>query len=79
MAHSQLRRHVHELVAGYLEELGDTETNGLYEKVLNEVEPAILEATIEHTNGNQSRAARILGMTRSTLRKRLCRHGLKSG
>ena len=36
----------------------------------------LVETVLEHTGGNQSKAADILGVTRSTLRTRIKRYGL---
>jgi Fis family transcriptional regulator len=48
----------------------------LYELVLAEVEVPLLEAVMEYTKGNQSRAAILLGLSRGTLRKKLKIYGL---
>ncbi|OGT47742.1 MAG: Fis family transcriptional regulator [Gammaproteobacteria bacterium RIFCSPHIGHO2_12_FULL_41_20] len=48
----------------------------LYEKVLAEVEAPLMEAIMEYTKNNQSRAAIILGLSRGTLRKKLKAYGL---
>lgn len=48
----------------------------LYEMVMTEVEHPLLQAIMRHTEGNQSRAAEILGINRGTLRKKLERLGL---
>jgi two-component system nitrogen regulation response regulator GlnG len=43
----------------------------LHAEVLSAVEQRLLTLVLEHTNGNQSQAARILGISRPTLRQRL--------
>lgn len=43
----------------------------LYETVLAEVEPVLLRATLRYCDGNQSRAAAVLGINRATLRRKL--------
>ncbi len=43
----------------------------LYRLVINEVERPLFEKVLEYTDGNQSKASEILGITRSTLKKRL--------
>ena len=43
----------------------------LYKLVLGEVEPPLLETVLRYTHGNQTKAAEILGINRTTLRKKL--------
>tara|TARA_Y100001001_G_scaffold37316_1_gene31179 strand:- start:6625 stop:6801 length:177 start_codon:yes stop_codon:yes gene_type:complete len=43
----------------------------VYDMVLREVERPLLEVVMQQTNGNQSRAAEVLGINRNTLRKKL--------
>lgn len=51
--------------------------NNLYKLILAEVEPPLLEAVMRFTNGNQSDAAKILGMNRTTLRTKLKKYNIK--
>ena len=44
---------------------------GLYQRVLREVERPLITLTLQATNGNQIRAAEILGLNRNTLRKKI--------
>lgn len=60
----------------YFEQLEGHPAANLYEMLLTEVEVPLLKATLAHTNGNQSRAAEILGINRGTLRKKLKQYGL---
>jgi len=46
---------------------------------LAEVEKSLIRQALEQVGGNQSRAARLLGITRQTLLYRLEKHGLKGG
>ncbi|MBV9575557.1 MAG: DNA-binding transcriptional regulator Fis [Gammaproteobacteria bacterium] len=48
----------------------------LYELILAEVEAPLMEAVMEYTKGNQSKAAIVLGLSRGTLRKKLKMYGL---
>lgn len=61
----------------YLQELDGHEVTGLYERMIEEVERPLLEAVMKHSGGNQSRASRMLGLNRGTLRKKLKQHGLE--
>ena len=55
----------------YFETLNGNAPNDLYNLVINEVELPLIEAVMAFTNKNQSQAANILGINRSTLRKKL--------
>jgi Fis family transcriptional regulator, factor for inversion stimulation protein len=50
--------------------------NNLYELILAEVEAPLMEAIMDYTKNNQSRAAIVLGLSRGTLRKKLKMYGL---
>lgn len=63
-------------VAQYLDDMGNTPPDNLHDRILREVEAPLIQTVLTHTGGNQSRAAAILGMTRSTLRNRIRRYGL---
>lgn len=71
-----LREFVHGRVSDLFSRMVGDELDGLYRLVIAEVEGSLLEAVMEETAGNQGRAARILGINRSTLRKKLRAHGL---
>lgn len=71
-----LRDMVERAVAQYLADMGDTPTDNLHQRVLDEIEPSLIRTVLDHTGGNQTQAAAILGMTRSTLRNRVRRYGL---
>ena len=58
-------------VRRYLSDLGDSQAAGLYRLVLAEIELPLFTEVMRHCGGNQTRAARILGITRATLRKKL--------
>lgn len=49
----------------------------LYEQVLSRVERPLFQAVLEHTGGNQVRAAEILGLARGTLRRKLDDRGIE--
>ena len=66
-----LRECVRDSLDQYLSQLKGHRVTDLYELVLNEVEVPLLETVLRYTHGNQSRAAKVLGMSRGTLRKKL--------
>ncbi len=55
----------------YLEQLNGVSATGLHAMVLAEVEKPLFEAILQHSGYNQTKAAQILGISRSTLRKKL--------
>ena len=54
----------------------DAHVAELLHVVLAEVERPLLAEVMTHVSGNQSRAAELLGVSRTTLRKKLREHGL---
>ncbi|MCW8923333.1 MAG: DNA-binding transcriptional regulator Fis [Gammaproteobacteria bacterium] len=68
---SQIYDAVKSSLKRYLHELEDTEPSKMYAMVLSQIELPLLETVLEHTGGNQSRAAEYLGLNRGTLRKKL--------
>ena len=51
-------------------------SSGLYDRVMGEVERPLLRLVMDVTKGNQLAAARLLGMNRNTLHKKLKNHKL---
>ena len=48
----------------------------VYELVLKEVEPPLLISVMKFANNNQSKAARVLGINRTTLRTKLKKYNI---
>jgi len=48
----------------------------LYRMILEQVEKPLLERVLDYSRGNQSQAAKVLGINRATLRKKLRSHGI---
>ena len=67
---------VRQSLAVYFADLEGTEAQNLYPLVIGEIEKPLLEAVMHQAGGNQSRAARMLGSNRNTLRKKLAQYGL---
>ncbi len=72
-----LRATVESCLERYFADLDGHAPGQVFEMVMNEVEPAMLRTVLRHTGGNQSRAADILGINRSTLRKKIRHYGIE--
>ncbi|MFK7830525.1 MAG: DNA-binding transcriptional regulator Fis [Congregibacter sp.] len=73
---TSLRDAVDLFVRRYLDEMDGEMSSDFYELVLSEVESPLLEAVMDYTRSNQSKAAQMLGLNRGTLRKKLKQHGV---
>ena len=73
---SSLRESVTTAVKDYLIQLDGQLGTDVYQMVLAEVEAPLLEEIMAYTRNNQTRASRMLGLNRGTLRKKLKQYGL---
>jgi len=71
-----LRDAVQRAVTNFFAQLDGQEAQEVYEMVLSEVEAPLLDIIMQHTRGNQTRAANMLGINRGTLRKKLKKYGM---
>ncbi len=71
-----LHRAVKEALNRYLNSLAGQQPTDVYRLVLEEVERPLLECVMDYCGGNQSQAARVLGLSRATLRKKLRQYSL---
>lgn len=55
---------------------GEDPGSGLYQRVIGEIEKILIVKTLTHVGGIQNKAAKILGINRNTLRKKVKEHGL---
>ena len=69
-----LAQTIKSMIGNYLESVGSSETSNLHELLLEQVEPPLLEAAMEICKYNQVRAAKMLGISRGTLRKKLTQY-----
>lgn len=72
-----LRDHVQMTLQYYLQQLEDQPPSNLYQLVLQEIEQPLLQTVMHYVGGNQTKAADILGINRSTLRKKLKQYNLE--
>ncbi len=61
-------RHLAQYFANHKDDLPAA---GLYDRILQEVERPLIEHTLTATRGNQIKAAKLLGLNRNTLRKKI--------
>lgn len=60
----------------YFKDLDGEAPQAIYDMVMMRVEKPMLEVVLDKTQGNQTRAAELLGINRNTLRKKLQDHDL---
>ena len=68
--------HVKETVEHYFIQLDGHHMSGLHAMVISEVEKPLIEAALVYCGQNQTKASKILGLSRSTLRKKIDLYGL---
>ena len=71
-----LRSLTEQALDDYFASLNGHAPGHLYDLVMREVEEPLFRAVLDYSEGNQSRAADILGINRGTLRKKLKTYGL---
>ena len=73
---NEIGRSIERSLDEYFHKLDGESASGVYEMVIGHVERALLKSILERANGNQTQAADILGMNRTTLRAKLVKHRL---
>ena len=61
-------------IAGWFDSPGGEEPRDLYHRLVAEIERPLVELALKRAGGNQVRAARMLGLNRNTLRKKITDH-----
>ena len=73
-----LKDEVRKALNRYFNQLDQKNTPiNVYQLVLNEVEPPLLRSVMQFSNNNQSKAAKILGINRTTLRTKLKKYKIE--
>lgn len=70
---SQLKPHLDALFRYIVTHSGQN----VYSELLNIIEDFLIKRALEETNGNRVQAAKLLGISRNTLRNRILRYGIK--
>ncbi|MEM8845171.1 MAG: DNA-binding transcriptional regulator Fis [Pseudomonadota bacterium] len=72
-----LSESVADSLKGYFSKLDGHAPDDLYRLVLEEVEKPLLESVMNYCGGNQTKAAKCLGLNRGTLRKKLKHYDIR--
>jgi two-component system nitrogen regulation response regulator GlnG len=74
-----LADNIRDIALYYVRHVADTAADkGLYYNILHTVEKPLLETVLKEVDGNQVKAARILGVNRNTLRKKMTDYEIKA-
>ena len=74
---NEIARYVRKAVNEYFKDLdGEEPSCAMFNMVMNCVEKPLIETVLHHADGNQTRAAELLGINRNTLRKKIQEHGI---
>ncbi|MXS86425.1 Fis family transcriptional regulator [Nitrosomonas sp. HPC101] len=68
---------VRKAVEAYFQDLDGEKPCQIYEMVIRSVEKPLVEIAMHYAQGNQSKAAELLGINRNTLRNRLIKHQIR--
>lgn len=72
-----LSDHVRRSVDQYFDRINGHSAAGLYAMVIGEVEKPLIETVLKHVSYNQTKASKVLGISRSTLHKKMVQYGLE--
>jgi Fis family transcriptional regulator len=68
--------YIQQTVEQYFVYMADHDPVKLHATIMDETEKALLKATLAHYAQNQTKAAKALGLSRSTLRKKIVQYAL---
>lgn len=68
---------VRDALKTYFSDIGDHDVTNVYELVISQVEKPLLEVVLEQTRGNMTKASKVLGLNRGTLRTRMKKYGIE--
>ena len=74
---NELSLTVRKVMRQYFKDLDGEKASGIYEMVVAAVEKPMLEVVMFQAQGNQTRAAELLGMNRNTLRTKLTKYDIR--
>ncbi|WP_350283387.1 helix-turn-helix domain-containing protein [Nitrosomonas sp.] len=74
---SEIALCIRKAVEAYFQDLDGEKPCPIYEMVIRSVEKPLIEVAMQYAQGNQSKAAELLGINRNTLRNRLIKHQIR--
>jgi Fis family transcriptional regulator len=74
---NELAACIRKSMSDYFRHLDGEKPSAIYDMVIGYVEKPLLEFILDRAQGNQTKAAEILGLNRNTLRKKIKDHGIK--
>jgi len=74
--HNDISESVLRTLDQYFRDLDGERPAAIYDMVIRNVERPMLEFVLDQAGGNQTAAARMLGINRNTLRRKLAEHEL---
>ena len=74
---SEISECVRKSLERYFKDLDGERPRTVYDMMLKNVEKPMIEVVLHHAEGNQTVAAKWLGINRNTLRKKMKAHGIK--
>jgi|TARA_B110000971_G_scaffold77371_1_gene79422 Fis family transcriptional regulator len=78
MTNNNLANNIDALLDQYFKDLSGENSEDLYGMVINSIEKPMLLYVMNYAEGNQSKASKILGLNRNTLRKKLKLHNIET-
>ena len=75
---SVFTKKLHKLIHTHLQQIDSQHTycRNMYEIVMNKMERTLILSTLQHTNNSRSKSAEMLGIDRSTLSRKIKKHGI---
>jgi Fis family transcriptional regulator len=77
MNENEIARCVRKAVEGYIKDLDGAKPHPIYGMVIRSVEKPLIELVMKYAEGNQTRAAELLGINRNTLRNKIRQYRIK--
>ena len=77
MKENEIASCIRKVIGSYLNDLDGEKPGHIYSMVINSVEKPLIEIAIQHTRGNQTQAAELLGINRNTLRQKMKQYQIK--